>query len=561
MHYPLLALILFCVTAPAAAAQGLHLQWVHGITGVSSAEMAIDDQKNLYIAGGFTGTVDFDPGAGTANLTADTAFGKGTTFLAKYNPQGSFLFVRQLSAFPRAISIDHSGHICLAGGFSAREDFDPGNGTAALTPLGSDIFIAKYDSAGNYINAFSMGGAGSDVADALAVDASGNLYITGSFSSTADFDPGSGTHNLISGGGDDIYLAKYSSTGALSYAFRLACTGSGGFNSDEGAAVAVDAAGNAYLGGRHNGTIDLDPGSGSASFASFGGIDGFVAKYGPTGSYISGFTYHGIIYDVVLDGTGNMYISGTNPDSIDADPGPGRAMIYSSNNFDSWLAKYDASGNLVFAKGFQNNGAYTPTDLSLNHKSSVYMSGRFNDTLYFTNTSTDRVLSQGGFDGFLTKFDASGNYTYSNAFGSTGFDEIECILNDKQGSVWLSGPFNGTVDFDPGSGNSNLSSTAGVGLFFGRYFDEDATRIAPDPKEKLPLKVYAADRKVFVDFTALDQVNARVKVVNMLGQTVVEVKHTSASILELPYDAVAAQQHKVVVSCNGMELASKVWLD
>src|SRR5690606_7919599 len=149
---------------------------------------------------------DFAPGAGVAILTADTAFGKGAYFLAKYDAQGGLVHVRQLGAGVRAIARDANGDIFITGSFSGTRDFDPGAGTASLsgTGTGSNLYVAKYDANGAYIHAFAIGGGTAHDVNAVTTDPSGNVYITGSFGGTVDFDPGAGTASLVSNGSTDI---------------------------------------------------------------------------------------------------------------------------------------------------------------------------------------------------------------------------------------------------------------------------------------------------------------------------------------------------------------------
>jgi hypothetical protein len=108
----------------------------------------------------------------------------------------------------RAVAIDGSGNIYITGYFEFTADFNPGPGVANLTSIGSynpDIFLAKYDASGNYIYAKSVSGPGTDRAYSLAVDASSNVYITGLFNGTANFNPTGTAVNLASAGGSDVY--------------------------------------------------------------------------------------------------------------------------------------------------------------------------------------------------------------------------------------------------------------------------------------------------------------------------------------------------------------------
>ena len=109
-----------------------------------------------------------------------------------------------------SIALDGSGNVYTTGFFEGTSDFDPGAGVFNLTSAGSvDIFVSKLDASGNFVWAKAMGGANLDVGYSIALDGSGNVYTTGYFFGTSDFDPGAGVANLTSAGIYDIFVAKY----------------------------------------------------------------------------------------------------------------------------------------------------------------------------------------------------------------------------------------------------------------------------------------------------------------------------------------------------------------
>jgi len=149
-----------------------------------------------------------------------------------------------------------------------------------LTSVGvGDIFVSKLDSSGNFVWAKNMGGLIYDYGYGIAVDSSDNVYTTGLFGETADFDPGTGTADLTSAGGDDIFVSKLDSSGNFVWAKRM-----GGTDYDRGYGVAVDSSGNVYTTGDFLGTADFDPGAGTANLTSAGLADIFVSKLGNDGA-------------------------------------------------------------------------------------------------------------------------------------------------------------------------------------------------------------------------------------------------------------------------------------
>ena len=187
------------------------------------------------------------------------------------------------SEYGYSIAVDSSGNVYTTGYFQGTVDFDPGTGTSNLTSAGStDVFVSKLDSSGNFVWAKRLGGASSDYGYSIAVDSSGNVYTTGYFEGTADFDPGAGTSNLTSAGSGDVFVSKLDSSGALVWA-----KGFGGTSNDRGQSIAVDSSGNVYTTGYFAGTVDFDPGAGTSNLTSAGGDDVFVLKLTSSGEALT----------------------------------------------------------------------------------------------------------------------------------------------------------------------------------------------------------------------------------------------------------------------------------
>ncbi|MBL0096296.1 MAG: hypothetical protein IPP46_07150 [Bacteroidetes bacterium] len=150
-----------------------------------------------------------------------------------------------------------------------------------LLTLSVSVFTLQAQIVPIYTWAGKAGGTGNEYGDYMTSDGSGNIYVTGRFDGTCDFDPGAGTVNKTSAGSSDIYIAKYSSAGNLIWAIST-----GGTGLDRGYCLDVDATGNIYLAGTFAGTVDLDPGPGTSTHISAGGTDMFVAKYDSSGNFV-----------------------------------------------------------------------------------------------------------------------------------------------------------------------------------------------------------------------------------------------------------------------------------
>ncbi|HET6990538.1 MAG TPA: T9SS type A sorting domain-containing protein, partial [Bacteroidia bacterium] len=166
----------------------------------------------VYTTGPFYGPADFDPGPGTVMITPTFSTG---IFILKLDASGNFVWVKDLEGGGNnksySITLDPSANIYAAGYFESTMDFDPGPGTFTLPLVGfDDAFIFKLDSAGNFIWAGEIAGPESDYAYSVVIDGSDNLYLTGGYSNTTDFDPGAGVDSITSTGYNDIYIMKMS---------------------------------------------------------------------------------------------------------------------------------------------------------------------------------------------------------------------------------------------------------------------------------------------------------------------------------------------------------------
>lgn len=310
--------------------------------------LQLDNQGNIYIGATFYNTVDFDPGAGVFNLSAN-----GTNMdaaLVKLDNNGNFLWAKPigfgtLDEYITGIVIDANGDVVICGDFGGLCDFDPSASTANLNSAGSlDIFIAKYTNAGNYISCGAVGGTLTDNRSSLKADGS-NYYLTGTFGGTADFDMGASTSNLITTGGNDIFLAKYSYTLGFVFAKKI-----GGTTNEQAAdyngGLSIDNASNLYVYGMFSGTADFDPSAGTATLTSAGSNDPFLAKYDLNGNFLMVGNLAGTGNDLsngacVEPGGGAYYITGiANSPTIDLDPGSGTNIHTVSGTGDLYFGKY-----------------------------------------------------------------------------------------------------------------------------------------------------------------------------------------------------------------------------
>ncbi len=386
--------------------------------------ITVDDSGNVYTTGRFWGTVDFDPGAGTSNLTSA---GFSDIYISKLDSAGNFIWAKSMGGtdydISFSITLDDSSNVYTTGTFWYTVDFDPGAGTSNLTSAAfQDIFISKLDAAGNFIWAKSMGGTSPDLGISIAVDGAGNVYTTGHFSGTVDFDPGTGTSNLTSAGFKDIFISKLDAAGNFVWARNM-----GGPNSDDVAySITVDGIGNVLTTGSFHGTADFDPGPGVSNLTSAGGnLDIFISKLDAAGNFIWAKSMDGpnssdIAYSIAVDSFSNVYTTGIFYGTVDFDPGAGISNLTSAGFADIFISKLDSVGNFGWAKklgGISNDIGYS---IALNGFGNVYTTGQFMGTVDFDpGVGTSNLTSAGSTDIFVLKLGAISVSILESSFDNT----------------------------------------------------------------------------------------------------------------------------------------------
>ncbi|MBI5962998.1 MAG: SBBP repeat-containing protein [Chloroflexi bacterium] len=457
--------------------------WAKGMGGPNQDEgnsITVDSAGNVYTTGDFQNTVDFDPGTGIANLTSA---GGADIFISKSDSDGNFLWAKNMGGVGGddgiCIAVDSNGNIYTIGDFTGTADFDPNAGTSSLTSAGGrDIFVSKLDGNGNFVWAKNMGGTYSDVGLDITLDSSGNVYTTGGFVDTADFDPGVGVSNLSSAGSADIFVSKLDSNGGFVWAKSM-----GGMGKDDGLEIRLDSNGNIYTIGRFENTADFDPGASAFNLTSAGLSDSFISKLDHNGNFVWAKSMGGADYDdgysIALDSNDNIYAMGGFSGTADFDPGPGIFNLTSAGYEDIFISKLDADGNLLWAKSIGGTDYDYGGTIALDSGNNIYMTGDYSGTVDFdSGTGITNLVSVGGStDIFVSKSDSSGNFVWAKSMGGTWVDSGFSIAVDLSGSIYTTGFYSDTADFDPGPGISNLTSAGDWDIFVSKLFNDSVAPI------------------------------------------------------------------------------------
>lgn len=367
-------------------------------------------------------------------------------------------------AIPYDISTDKQGNVYTAGTYFGPMDADPGPGVYLLDANGWEAaYVTKFNASGQLQWARSFASVGS-VSDGFAVtaDGSGNVFVSGYFSAVTDFDPGPGIYNLDPNVVGKTFVVKLDSYGNFVWVKTFKDCYLGRVQANEYGAL--------YIGltsETPNGSIDLDPGSGTDLYISNGVNTLLMCKLDAAGNYVWGRNTVGFVdkYQFFsLDQNGHIYITGHFSGIKDFDPGPGiynLAAAFTCTNM--YVAKWDTAGNFIWARSMGGQtGTYHTTvgsSVKADAHGNVVVGGHFSGTTDFDPsfgiynlTATTSIFTALQPDFHITKLDVNGNFLWAKGMGGQRDDGLTDLDIDSVGSIYSTGLFKETVDFDPGSG-------------------------------------------------------------------------------------------------------------
>jgi hypothetical protein len=295
------------------------------------------------------------------------------------------------------------------------------------------------------------------------------VIVTGSFSGTADFDPGNGVFTLSSQGNRDVFIVKLSSQGNFIWAKSF-----GYVSSDKGLAVVTDNQNNIYTTGYYSYEIDLNPSSvqDCTLIGVSGFFDVFVSKLDPNGDFIAACTFGGSLDDfgnsIDIDPSGNVLVTGSYQNTTDLDPSAGGTQnVTAVGDNDVFVLKLNSALGFVWGASvggiFQDNGYGIKSDALGN----VHVTGNFRNTADFDpGSGTNNLTSFGNSDVFVLKLNSSGNFVWAGQAGGANSNDVGYGIDlDASGNVYVAGTFSNVADFDPGPNTYTLSNPAGQTIF------------------------------------------------------------------------------------------------
>ena len=350
------------------------------------------------------------------------------------------------------IAVDGSGNAYVTG-LTFSTDFptqNPYQATFAGPVGGSDIFVAQLSADGSSLNYSTyLGGANNEWANNIAVDSSGNAYVTGATTS-ADF-PTQNPYQATHAGGEDAFVAQLSADGSsLNYSTYL-----GGGSDETGHGIAVDGSGNAYVTGSTSSTDFPTQNAYQATHAGpVGGVDGFVAQFSAAGNSLNYSTYLGgnsqdIGFGIAVDGSGNAYVTGVTSSTDFPTQNPYQATFAGPvGGNDVFMAQLSAAGNsLNYSTYLGGSGSEWVDGIAVDGSGNAYVVGYTLSTDFPTQNAYQATHAGpvGGSDGFVAQLSAAGNsLNYSTYLGGSGGEYVHEIAVDAAGKTWVTGSTSST---------------------------------------------------------------------------------------------------------------------
>lgn len=351
-----------------------------------------------------------------------------------------------------SVKLDAAGNVYTAGTFSGNVDFDPGPGNFFLNyPTGTALFISKSDAFGNFIWAKQI----NDVqifGDPLQIDNNGDILLAGSYSGTIDLDPGPGSFFLSNSMGIDGFICKLDNNGNFISGASIDGLDNTVFQFHD---LETDAAGNIFLTGLFDHSVDMDPGANLSTVTALGGNDIFVLKL--SGNYVLswvkqiGGLMNEAAHSISIDPSGNIFLTGYFSGVVDFDPGINSFSLSSNGSNDIFILKLDPTANFNWVKQIGDNGDDQGISLNAHVAGNLYVTGNFSGTVDFDPGSGQfNLQSEGSTDVFLLNLSTAGSFIWAKQLGGPLSDYSNHLTTTALGGIFLTGDYRSTVDFDPG---------------------------------------------------------------------------------------------------------------
>lgn len=492
-------LILICFTCilQIGLSQTNFTGQIGGADGEVPYGMISDHDGNILVCGVFDQTVDFDLTVAIYELTSTADY---NGFIAKYDSAGALLWVNQFDAFIYGIEVNALNEIYATGIFDGVADVDPSPDVFTLTSGGlSDGLMLKLNSNGDFLSAIQIGGSGEDGVGSFKLNSDGDIYVSGGFSDTVDFDPSADVYEITPSNMGTFYfcntgfIAKYNSEFNLLWAEKIAYGGLLTLHKGDpgNEYILISTAG---VSATSNDSSDFDP-----------SISNFVnpvpdslpdahwmghIKYDADGNYIWSHFYRTFgslgspslgIYDVELDDDQNIYFTGSYILSFAEYPENDISLepfIPFTGASDGYLIKTDSTANLLWQKRFGSDyGSDYGSDFVLDNLNNIHLTGAFQQTAEFNEDDiSETLMSAGSNDAYIIGYSSEGEFLYKGQAGSAESDGGFRITKRNEDIV-VAGIFANTTDCDLFATESELTSLGYQDIFITSFVNEWAPAV------------------------------------------------------------------------------------
>jgi len=481
-----------------SGAQNNKFHWVQQVGGSiqdNGYAVAADSKGNVYATGSFQNNCFIGV---LPNNDSLITHGGADIFLTKMDRAGNLLWAHAIGGTSsdegHALAVDKNDNIIITGSFRDTVDFATGTTPAKRSSkAGShDVFVAKYDSAGNYLWVKSFGSSQLDRAFSVKTDDRNNVYITGQFYDTVAIPdlnisliarPGTAIFTT------DVFVCKLNAGGTFIWAKSF-----GGAAGDVGDNIAVDKSDNVFISGQFNDIADFDPGTGITSLnAADGPI--FISKLDATGAFqwVKQFnTNYAPGHQLAVDLENSVYLTGEFSGIVDFNPGTAAADTffltsdYSANSTtirsnDAFLLKLTNNGLFSWVHRIGGSGTATGRGVTLDRLNNIYVVGTFTNIIDFGGTApTINYTSLGSNDVFVEKVNNTGNLIWATRYGGKGAEFCRAIAVDESGNVFTAGHFvttlsSGPANFHTGTDTAALTIHGGYDAYVHKMVCPDTT--------------------------------------------------------------------------------------
>ncbi|MEX2483930.1 MAG: T9SS type A sorting domain-containing protein, partial [Brumimicrobium sp.] len=360
-----------------------------------------------------------------------------------------------------SVASDDSGNVYYCGYFNEEIDLDEAGAGFVLTAPSTetDMFVSKLDPNGNFLWGRHFSSTGRNRAESITIDDNDNVYVTGYFEGTVDFDSGSGTSELTSVSDRDVFILKLDTNGDFLWVKHF-----GGSSVSQGLDINFSKLDNVLVSGIFAGNFTFDPGGDDIAINAANGLDGFAFRMDQSGNLLDYIqtesTGNAFNYAIDEDIDGNIYIGGFYTGDLDL----GGSFQYTATDADSdpYVIKYDNTLSPEWVTIGAGVGEGRIRGLRVGTDNKVYFAGHYDDDLDFTaNNGVFGVSNIDVEDLFVGSLNKLGDMSWLHGIGGTESDYLFGLELDNVNNVYTTGYIRQTVDFDPGSGNSSLSSNGG----------------------------------------------------------------------------------------------------